>query len=115
MGTTFRVYLALPLPEDDDPEEDDTEIELAEKDLEVDFIRGEEIDLDEIIREQIYLSLPMKSLCSEDCLGLCPTCGSDLNAGSCQCHREQGHPGIWLYQKRRNPDQDETCGDLMIM
>ena len=89
MGTTFRVYLALPLPE-----EDDTEIELAEKDLEVDFIRGEEIDLDEIIREQIYLSLPMKSLCREDCLGLCPTCGSDLNAGGCQCHREQGHPAF---------------------
>jgi uncharacterized protein len=89
LRTAFRVYLALPLPE-----EDETEIELAEKDLEVDFVRGEEIELDEIIREQIYLSLPMKSLCSVNCLGLCPTCGSNLNTGSCQCHREQGHPAF---------------------
>jgi uncharacterized protein len=73
LRTAFRVYLALPLPE-----EDETEIELAEKDLEVDFVRGEEIELDEIIREQIYLSLPMKSLCSVNSLGLCPTCGSNL-------------------------------------
>ena len=89
LRTTFRVYLALPLPA-----EDDAEIELAEKDLEVDFIRGEEIELDEIIREQIYLSLPMKSLCSENCLGLCPRCGSNLNAGDCQCDPEQGHPAF---------------------
>ena len=89
LKTVFRVFLALPLPETDQ-----TEIELAEEDLEVDFIRGEEIDLDEIIREQIYLSLPMKSLCSGNCLGLCPICGSNLNAGNCQCHRKQGHPAF---------------------
>lgn len=89
LRTAFRVFLALPLPETDQ-----TEIELAEKDLEIDFIRGEEIDLDEIIREQIYLSLPMKSLCSQNCQGLCPVCGSNLNAGNCKCHREQGHPAF---------------------
>ncbi len=100
LRTAFRVYLALPLPE-----EDDTEIELAEKDLEVDFIRGEEIELDEIIREQIYLSLPMKSLCSGNCLGLCPTCGSNLNREGCQCHREQGHPAF-LKLKNLNIEGD---------
>jgi uncharacterized protein len=100
LRTAFRVYLALPLPE-----EDDTEIELAEKDLEVDFIRGEEIELDEIIREQIYLSLPMKSLCSGNCLGLCPTCGGNLNRESCQCHREQGHPAF-LKLKNLNIEGD---------
>jgi uncharacterized protein len=94
LRTAFRVYLALPLKE-----EDDAEIELAEKDLEVDFIRGEEIELDEIIREQIYLSLPMKSLCSGKCLGLCPTCGTNLNEGSCQCHRDQGHPAFLDLEK----------------
>ena len=94
LRTAFRVFLALPLPE-----EDGTEIELAEKDLEVDFIRGEEIELDEIIREQIYLSLPMKSLCSGNCLGLCPTCGANLNKGSCQCHRDQGHPAFSKLKK----------------
>ena len=70
-------------------EEDD--IELAEEDLDVDFIRGDEIDLDEIIHEQVHLTIPMKSLCREDCLGLCPECGRNLNAGDCPCDRDQGH------------------------
>ena len=63
------------------------EIELLEEDMEVDFIRGEEIDLDEIIQEQLYLSIPIKSLCREECLGLCPMCGHNLNNGDCQCKR----------------------------
>ena len=71
-----------------------TEVELLDKDMEVEFIKDREIDLDEIIREQIYLFLPMKSLCSEKCLGLCPSCGSNLNAGNCKCRQEQGHPGF---------------------
>ena len=89
LESVFRVFLALPLPATDM-----TEVELVEEDLEVDFVRGEEIDVDEIIREQTYLSLPMKSLCRKKCLGLCPVCGSNLNAEDCQCYREQGHPGF---------------------
>ncbi len=89
LKTSFRVFLALPLPK---TEEDD--VELAEEDLDVDFIRGDEIDLDEIIHEQIYLALPMKSLCNEDCLGLCPKCGANLNTTDCQCDKEQGHPAF---------------------
>ena len=71
-----------------------TEVELLDGDMEVNFIKDREIDVDEVIREQIYLSLPMKSLCSDECLGLCPICGSDLNVRDCQCHKEQGHPGF---------------------
>ena len=62
--------------------------------MEADFIKGEEIDLKDIVREQIYLSIPMKSLCSEGCLGLCPICGKNLNQGPCQCKGEKGHPGF---------------------
>jgi uncharacterized protein len=89
LRTDFKVFLSLPSANDDK-----SEIELVEEDMEVEFITGEEIDLDEIIREQIYLSLPLKSLCSESCLGLCPNCGTDLNEANCQCFREQGHPGL---------------------
>jgi uncharacterized protein len=39
--------------------------------------------------EQIYLELPMKPVCREACRGLCPTCGADLNAGSCACAASQ--------------------------
>jgi uncharacterized protein len=64
-----------------------TEIELLEEDLETGFINGEEINLDNIFREQLYLSLPIKTLCREDCRGLCPGCGVDLNTQNCQCEK----------------------------
>lgn len=89
LEVSFRVLLA---PPSHGGEEED--VELEEEDLDVDFIRGDEIDLDEIIREQIYLAIPMKSLCREDCLGLCPKCGSNLNGGGCQCDGNEGHPAF---------------------
>ena len=89
LRTVFELFLSLSLEKTDTPD-----IELMEEDMEVNFIGGEEINLDEIIREQVYLALPMKSLCKENCLGLCPICGSNLNEGNCPCLKEQGHPGF---------------------
>jgi len=86
--TDFRLFLVRSL------DKEKAEIELLEEDLEVDFIRGEEIDLDEVVQEQLNLSLPIKSLCMEECLGLCPICGHNLNNGPCQCKREQGRPDL---------------------
>jgi uncharacterized protein len=71
-----------------------TEIELLEDDMSIDFIAGSEIDLCDVVREQIYLSLPIKSLCRVDCLGLCPICGVNLNKEKCKCRRKTGHPGF---------------------
>ena len=49
-------------------------------------LSGDEIiDLTEGVREEIILRLPLKNLCSEDCKGLCPRCGKDLNEGPCGC------------------------------
>ncbi len=45
-------------------------------------------DLDPLITEDIFLELPSKLLCSEDCKGVCPRCGKDLNTGSCSCEKE---------------------------
>lgn len=45
-------------------------------------------DLDELVTEDIFLDLPAKFLCSEDCKGICPKCGKDLNEGSCSCEKE---------------------------
>ena len=61
------------------------ESEVAEEDLETSFYRDEQIDLNELVQEQIYLALPMKPLCRESCKGLCPECGTNLNAGTCDC------------------------------
>ena len=85
----FRLFLSSP-PQD--PELN--EIELCEEDMAVRFITGDEIDIDDIVIEQIYLSLPIKFLCSEGCHGLCPRCGTNLNKGKCGCLEEKGHPGF---------------------
>ncbi len=71
-----------------------SEIELSEDDMSVQFVRSSEVDLNDIVREQIYLSLPMKSLCRKDCSGLCPICGTNLNKERCKCLRGEGHPGF---------------------
>jgi uncharacterized protein len=61
------------------------EREVAEEDLETSYYRDDQIDLNELMREQFYLALPMKPLCREDCRGLCPQCGTNLNLGGCEC------------------------------
>jgi uncharacterized protein len=43
------------------------------------------LDLDELMREDILLELPTKFLCREDCKGICPVCGKNLNDGPCGC------------------------------
>lgn len=61
------------------------EKELQLKDLDFAFLDGEEIDLDELVHEQLALTLPVRVLCKEDCCGLCPQCGIDRNRESCSC------------------------------
>jgi uncharacterized protein len=46
------------------------------------------LDLNEAIRQNALLTIPMKPLCREDCGGLCTTCGKDLNEGQCECSKE---------------------------
>ena len=61
------------------------EREVEEEDLETSYYRDDQIDLNELLREQFYLALPMKPLCQETCNGLCPQCGTNLNLGKCDC------------------------------
>lgn len=51
-----------------------------------------EIDLTGDVRENLLLSLPMKHICSENCQGLCPTCGANLNEQSCNCSKDAIDP-----------------------
>jgi uncharacterized protein len=66
---------ALPTPEDDD--------------LAFTIDPNHELDLQEVVRQNLLLALPMRSLCSEACLGLCPQCGQNLNDGPCE---HEGQP-----------------------
>ncbi|MBN2171495.1 MAG: DUF177 domain-containing protein [Candidatus Krumholzibacteriota bacterium] len=52
----------------------------------------QEIDIGEQVRETLLLALPMRLLCREDCRGLCPGCGANLNEEPCVCHREDADP-----------------------
>ena len=49
------------------------------------YYDGDRLDLGEMIREQLFLSVPLKRLCREDCRGLCPTCGVNRNRTPCDC------------------------------
>lgn len=69
-------------------EEDLDEPDDEETGRTVSFYQGDELDLADPLRENILLALPMKPLCSPDCKGLCPSCGSNLNEGPCQCGGE---------------------------
>jgi len=63
-------------------------IELEADELEIVYYSGDVIDLAPIICEQIILQVPIKPLCSEECKGLCPQCGINLNIAACNCHSE---------------------------
>ena len=53
------------------------------------------IDLTENVREDMLLTLPSRCLCREDCRGLCPQCGLDLNTGSCDCTAKRLSSDAW--------------------
>lgn len=48
--------------------------------------------IDNLVRETIILALPLKPLCSDDCKGLCPICGTDLNNSQCNCVKKETDP-----------------------
>jgi uncharacterized protein len=66
--------------------------ELTEAELSVSVFDGEAIDVDEIVKEQILLAVPTRMLCREDCKGICPECGTDLNSGECACKKDDIDP-----------------------
>ena len=63
----------------------DVEQEVGDDDLTTAYYRDQRIDLEELMREQFQLALPMKPLCDEACKGLCPQCGANLNTNPCDC------------------------------
>ena len=74
---------AAEMPADD--AEDEEGAEVAADDLDTFAFDGEVIELEPLLREQFVLSLPYAPLCREDCKGLCPTCGTNLNESTCNC------------------------------
>ena len=67
----------------------DEELE-AVKDEEMDILDpgAKQMDLKEHVRDEVILELPQQLYCREDCKGMCPTCGQDLNVSTCSCTGE---------------------------
>lgn len=63
----------------------DEEIALTAEDLEVGFYADDGVFLADVLAEQVHLALPIKVVCREQCRGLCPGCGANLNRESCRC------------------------------
>lgn len=57
------------------------------------------IELDEVVISDILLSLPQKFLCSDDCRGLCPKCGKNLNLGDCGCDKREIDPRLAILKQ----------------
>ena len=52
------------------------------------LLDGGELDLEEVFTTDLVLAMEPKHVCSEECKGLCPKCGANLNDGPCQCRAE---------------------------
>jgi len=64
------------------------EVGIDEAESEIGFYEGGGIELEDVLREQILLALPMQRVCSEDCKGICPQCGQNRNQAACNCKME---------------------------
>ena len=71
----------------------------ADEDLDISLLSGVAIDLDELLYTNLILNIPSKSLCREDCKGLCFSCGKNLNHGSCDCDNNKTDPRFDILDK----------------
>ena len=63
------------------------------KDLdEINYVTGCSLDVEQLVHNEILIHWPLRVLCREDCRGLCPVCGKDLNEGSCNCDQSSPDP-----------------------
>jgi uncharacterized protein len=69
--------------------------------------RATELDLGDAIRSELILAAPEFPLCREDCRGICPRCGADLNSGACSCAPERDPRGAALDASKPKAGDEE--------
>jgi uncharacterized protein len=82
-GFRINVVLACAPMSELDAEEDGKQLSGDELDLY--FYEDGLLDINRMMEEQVILNIPMQTVCSPECRGLCPSCGQNLNAGHCSC------------------------------
>lgn len=65
---------------------------ISTSETEIGYYNGDGLVLEDVLREQVLLSLPEKTLCRADCKGLCPSCGRNLNTETCSCESAEADP-----------------------
>ena len=78
-----RTFDLLYRPQGSDAGKEEMSVTAAE--AEVSYYQGEGLLLEDVLREQVLLAVPLKAVCREDCKGLCLHCGQNLNQGQCNC------------------------------
>lgn len=68
------------------------ELSVTDAEAEIGYYQGDGLLLEDTLREQVLLAVPLKTICREDCKGLCPKCGKNLNEGECSCAEEVEDP-----------------------
>jgi uncharacterized protein len=68
------------------------EVSITEAETEIGYYQGEGLLLEDVLREQVLLAVPIKAVCRDDCKGLCPHCGRNLNQERCDCAEELADP-----------------------
>lgn len=68
------------------------ELSVTDAEAEIGYYQGEGLQLEDVLREQILLAIPLKVTCRPDCKGLCPQCGKNLNQEQCSCSKEVEDP-----------------------
>jgi uncharacterized protein len=85
------------------------EAEEGESDAFMAYHDGKTLEIGPVVREAIVLSLPMKALCREDCKGLCPACGVNLNDVKCDCVVKKTN-ARWSILEKFEKKEEETEG-----
>ncbi|HST09348.1 MAG TPA: DUF177 domain-containing protein [Terriglobales bacterium] len=68
------------------------ELSVTVAEAEIGYYQGEGLLLEDALREQVLLAVPLKVTCREDCKGLCPACGKNRNTEPCSCATQVGDP-----------------------
>ncbi len=68
------------------------EAAVSKGETEISYYEGDGLPLEDVVREQVLLAVPYRALCQENCKGLCPTCGRNLNSGECSCEEARPDP-----------------------
>jgi len=68
------------------------ELSVTDAEAEIGYYQGEGLLLEDTLREQVLLAVPLKTVCSDDCQGICPSCGKNLNEGACSCEDDVEDP-----------------------